>query len=176
MVRNCGFQYGKLAIDFTDGNYVTWPQFVSYFTIFICKQNWNVLFQYKTGLTEFLIKQWPSLHSNLCLRRIVHQDRPIWHAEATESVWLGTLTKLSSSRLVMSQGDVPLNGACVGEMLDTLHINCNDDQQGRLFNAEQWHFPILETYFKISKTWNHVSLKFLRYNQNMWQFMPENFN
>ena len=65
--------------------------------------------------------------SNVCLRRATHQDRPTWQTEVTEIVRLGTLTELSSLRLVTNRRDVPRTRACVCEMQEhwTLNLSSN---------------------------------------------------
>ena len=103
----------------------------------------------------------------MCFRTAMHQARPTWHTEVTESVWLTTLTKsmsLSSPWLVSSLGTVRRTRPCVWEMLDTLNINSNVYHQGRLLNVEHLRLSILKTYdfylhvlkIKISKTWKHI--------------------
>ena len=68
-------------------------------------------------------------------------------------------------------------------MLDTLNLNSDVDQQYGQPNLKQYGFPILETYYvnkqvlktKISKSRNQDFLHFHNYNQNMLQFVSDNF-
>ena len=52
----------------------------------------------------------------------------------------------TSPRLVGSR-HVTRTRTSVREMVDTLNINCNVDQQGRSPDVEQWRLAILKTYY-----------------------------